>query len=76
MQALLQELHSFSRCIEEISKETYNLFLQYKINIMINPFHYTVERMSKYRSKSSEKRAGTQVYLQKCYNSVIFQEVQ
>ena len=43
---------------------------------MKNPFHYTVERIIQYKNKSSEKRAGAHVYLHKCFNNVIFQEVQ
>ena len=76
MQAVLQELHSFSKCLEEISKETYILVIQQQISIMIKPFHYIVEGMSQYSNKSSEKRAWTHVYLQKCFNSVIFKEFQ
>ena len=43
---------------------------------MMKPSHYTVESMSQYNNKSSEKRAGTHVYLHKCFNNVIFQVVQ
>ena len=43
---------------------------------MMQPSHYTVENMSQYNNKSSEKRAGAHVYLQKCFNIVIFEELQ